>query len=215
MTTQLTTVGRRRFLEGGLAALGGLALPRGLAAQPASPRLAATPAQTAGPFYPVRFPEDADADLVRVRGASTRAQGVVTHLRGRVLGVDGRPIEGANIEIWQCDVHGRYLHPADGGLKDTAFQGFGRVRSGLNGAYAFRTIRPSAYPGRTPHVHFAVSAPGRRRLVTQMYVAGDPLNERDGLYRSLGARSDNLTVRLDPANGIEDGALAGTFDIVL
>ena len=71
------------------------------------------------------------------------------------------------------------------------------------------------YPGRTPHIHFAVNAPGRPELVTQMYVAGEPQNERDGLYRRLGARQAAVTVRLDGADGIEPGALAGRFDIVL
>jgi protocatechuate 3,4-dioxygenase beta subunit len=73
------------------------------------------------------------------------------------------------------------------------------------------------YPGRTPHIHFAVEAPGRRELVTQMYVAGEPLNERDGLYRQIRDLRQRaaVTVRLEPANGIEAGALAGRFDITL
>jgi protocatechuate 3,4-dioxygenase beta subunit len=89
--------------------------------------------------------------------------------------------------------------------------------SGPDGSYAFRTIRPVAYPGRTPHVHFAVSAPGRSPLVTQMYVAGEPLNARDGLYASIAdpRRRAALTVALEPAGGIEEGALAGVFDVVL
>jgi protocatechuate 3,4-dioxygenase beta subunit len=160
-----------------------------------------------------------DSDLVVLRGAEARAEGIVTHVMGRVLGLDGRPIPNATVEIWQCDARGRYLHPGDTGgrPRDSAFQGFGRAVSGGDGAYRFRTIRPVPYPGRTPHIHFAVMAPGRRELVTQMYVAGEPLNERDGLYRSIrdpGQRAA-VTVRLENANGIESGALAGSFDIVL
>jgi protocatechuate 3,4-dioxygenase beta subunit len=73
------------------------------------------------------------------------------------------------------------------------------------------------YPGRTPHIHFAVAAPGGRELVTQMYVAGEPGNERDGLYRSLrdARQRAAVTVRLEPANGVEAGALGGAFDLVL
>ncbi len=216
--TLVTTprLGRRRFVVGGLAGAGALVLPPGLRAQPA---LVPTPAQTTGPFYPVTFPSDVDSDLVVLRGAEARAEGIVTHVMGRVLGVDGRPIPNATVEIWQCDSRGRYLHPGDTGSRprDSAFQGFGRAVSGPDGAYRFRTIRPAAYPGRTPHIHFAVTAPGRRELVTQMYVAGEPLNERDGLYRSIrdpGQRAA-VTVRLEDANGIEPGALAGSFDIVL
>ncbi len=217
--TLLTTpqLGRRRVIAGGIAAAGALILPPGLRAQAAG--LVPTPAQTTGPFYPVTFPSDVDSDLVVLRGAEARAEGVVTHVMGRVLGVDGRPIPDATVEIWQCDARGRYLHPGDTGVRprDSAFQGFGRAVSGADGAYRFRTIRPVPYPGRTPHIHFAVTAAGRRELVTQMYVAGEPLNERDGLYRSIRDPRQRaaITVRLEEANGVEPGALAGAFDIVL
>ena len=212
-------MGRRRFLMSGIAAAsgvaGGLILPEDARAQ----GLVATPRQTPGPFYPVTFPPDTDNDLVVLRGSEARAEGIVTHVTGRVLGLDGKPIPGAAVEIWQCDARGRYLHPDDTGgpPRDAAFQGYGRAVSGADGAYRFRTIRPVPYPGRTPHIHFAVQAPGRRELVTQMYVAGEPGNDRDSLYRSIRDPRQRaaVTVRLDPANGIEDGALAGTFDLVL
>lgn len=218
MTLILTpSLGRRRFLAGGLAVAGGLGLPTGLRAQ-ADSRVP-TPRQTAGPFYPTQFPADVDNDLVVLRGNAARAEGIVAHITGRVLGLDGRPIPEATVEIWQCDARGRYLHPSDAGgrPRDSAFQGFGRAVSGPDGAYRFRTIRPVPYPGRTPHIHFAVAAPGRREFVTQMYVAGEPGNERDGLYRSLRdtRQREAVTVRLEPANGVEPGALGGSFDLVL
>jgi protocatechuate 3,4-dioxygenase beta subunit len=210
-------LGRRRFLIGSAAAAGTLILPPGLRAQGAA--LLATPRQTLGPYYPDSFPADVDNDLVVLRGAEARAQGTVTHIAGRVLDLDGKPISGARVEIWQCDVNGRYIHSGDRGSRprDSAFQGFGRTVSAADGAYRFRTIRPVPYTGRTPHIHFAVTAPGRGEVVTQMYVAGEPQNERDGLYRSLRdpRQQAAVTVRLDSANGIESGALAGTFDIVL
>lgn len=207
-------IARRHLLVGGLAASCTLAAPAILRAQPA-PR-PPTPSQTAGPFYPVTLPSDIDNDLVVLRGSAARAEGTVAHVLGRVLGRDGRPVAGATVEIWQCDARGRYRHPGDvgGPPRDQAFQGFGRIATGPDGAYSFRTIRPVAYPGRTPHIHFLVRAPGRR-LVTQMYVAGEPGNGADGLYGSLGRERDAVTVRLAPANGIEPGALAGTFDIVV
>ena len=207
---------RRRFIVTGAATTAALVLPGRLLAQSG---LVPTPAQTAGPFYPVAFPSDVDNDLVVKRGSEARAEGTVTHVMGRVLGIDGRPIAGATVEIWQCDARGRYLHPGDSGRqpRDSAFQGYGRAVSDADGAYRFRTVRPVPYPGRTPHIHFAVAAPGKRELVTQMYVAGEPLNERDGLYRSIRDTRQRaaVTVRLDPAGGIEAGALAGTFDLVL
>jgi len=73
------------------------------------------------------------------------------------------------------------------------------------------------YPGRTPHIHFTVSAPGLPHFKTQMYVAGEPLNERDGVLmgvRDPAARA-RLIVPLHPATGVEVNALAGTFDIVI
>src|SRR3954447_3325439 len=175
--------------------------------------------QTAGPFYPVRFPDDVDNDLVVVRGAQPRASGVVTHVMGPVLGTDGRPIPDATVEIWQCGAHGRCLHPADTGKRprDTAFQGYGRMTARADGSYSFRTIRPVPYFGRTPHIHFAVRTPSGHQLVTQMYVAGEPLNAGDGLYASIRdpRQREAVTVALAPANGIEPGALGGNFDIVL
>lgn len=174
--------------------------------------LVPTPQMTEGPFYPVAIPADADSDLTKVAGQGTGARGVVARIGGRLLDADGRPIQGATVEIWQCDANGHYLHPGDRGPRDQAFQGFGRAVTGPDGGYGFRTIRPAPYSGRTPHIHFAVLASGRKRLVTQMFVAGDAGNERDFLYRSLGPEARRaVTVALVQA----PETLVGTFDIVL
>ena len=73
------------------------------------------------------------------------------------------------------------------------------------------------YPGRTPHIHFAVEVQGRRILITQMYVFGEALNERDGILNSIPdpRQRESVIVRLDQANGVESGSLACTFDIVV
>src|SRR3712207_5916078 len=90
--------------------------------------LPTTPRQTTGPFYPVDWSGDVDADLVRVAGEAARAQGVVTHLRGRVLDARCAPVPGALVEIWQCDACGRYRHPRDRqDGRDPGFQGRGRA----------------------------------------------------------------------------------------
>jgi protocatechuate 3,4-dioxygenase beta subunit len=120
------------------------------AQQPAA--RAATPSQTEGPFYPVAFPKDSDYDLLR-NGSLSYGKGQPVWLEGRVSDLAGKPVTGAQVEIWQCDEAGHYHHPGDGGRADRAFQGFGRVTSGADGAYRFRTIRPVAYSGRTPHIH--------------------------------------------------------------
>ena len=116
-----------------------------------------TPPQSEGPFYPTELPADVDSDLVRVTGAATQAVGQVTHVMGRVLDRQGGPVPGTLVEIWQCDANGRYRPPGDrGGRRDPGFQGFGRALADPGGGYRFRTIRPVAYPGRTPHIHVKV-----------------------------------------------------------
>jgi protocatechuate 3,4-dioxygenase beta subunit len=204
---------RRAALAGGIAgtALAGLRLPARAAG------LIPTPAQSEGPFYPVELPPDTDWDLLRMAGAAREALGTATYIEGRILDRDGRPVPGTRVEIWQCDANGRYHHPGDArGPIDEAFQGFGRVVAGDDGAYRFRTIRPVAYPGRTPHIHFAVLAPGADPFITQMYVEGEPGNERDFLLNSVRdpqARA-RLIVALTPA-AADPVALQGRFDIVL
>jgi protocatechuate 3,4-dioxygenase, beta subunit len=208
---------RRHLLAtSALAAIAGAVLTDRARAQ--HPLPVPTPRQTAGPFYPVDWEGDADGDLVRVAGAAAMAQGVVTHLRGRVLDVHGAPMPGAIVEIWQCDAFGRYRHPRDRqDRRDEGFQGRGRVAAGADGSYAFRTIRPVAYPGRTPHIHAAIAAPGRQPLVTQFYVDGEPLNERDGLFNALRdvRQRDAVMLRLERADRIEMGVLLANRDIVL
>ena len=164
----------------------------GLRAQPAAARLA-TPSQTEGPFYPVDLPPDSDADLLR-NGSLRYARGQPAWVEGSVTDLQGKPVAGAQVEIWQCDEAGHYHHPGDGGRADPSFQGFGRVTVGSDGRYRFRTIRPVAYSGRTPHIHFKVKLQRRELLTTQMYVEGDPHNARDFLWRRLGEQQALLTV---------------------
>jgi protocatechuate 3,4-dioxygenase, beta subunit len=207
---------RRRMLE----VLAGGAAGYALSGTARAAMLPPTPPQTAGPFYPLSFPPDMDNDLVQISGHAGVAKGTVTYVSGRVLDESGRAVSGARVEIWQCDANGRYHYVNDGRsdpARDENFQGYGRTLTGEEGGYRFRTIRPVPYPGRTPHIHFAVSGPGFPRFVTQMYVAGEPLNERDGVLmgvRDPAARA-RLIVPLRPASEAEPNALAGTFDIVL
>jgi len=197
------------------AAAAGLVLPAPAIGQART----ATPPQTRGPFYPVAFPADTDADLVRVRGAAAEAMGTVAHLRGRVTDTAGAPIPGALVEIWQCDANGIYRHPRapQTDFFDGNFQGYGRIAADARGAYAFRTLRPAPYPGRTPHIHVQVTRPGGAVLVTQLYVAGEPLNAGDGLLnriRDPRAR-DAVLIPFIPAERIEPRALLAEADLVL
>ncbi len=210
----------RRHVVRGLAAIAAAALVPGGRPAAAAEGLVATPAQTLGPFYPTDWGGDADNDLVRVVGEAAQAQGQITHVLGRILDASGSPIPGAAVEIWQCDATGIYRHPRDTHWfreRDARFQGRGRATADARGAYSFRTIKPVAYPGRTPHIHFSITAPGRPQLITQMYVAGDPQNERDGILNGIrdSRQRDSVVVRLEPGEALEAGALVGTFDIVL
>jgi protocatechuate 3,4-dioxygenase beta subunit len=196
--------------------LAALALTLALAGGAWAAALAPTPEQTLGPFYPSVLPEDRDADLVVIKGREGRAQGTVLHVSGRVTDTNGNPVGDALVEIWQADIYGRYLPPKDGapGRRDLNFQGYGQARTDGTGAYRFRTIRPVPYESRPPHVHFQVTHPRFRPLVTQMYVVGEPGRENSGYFGGQRVR-DALSVTLRPADGAEAGALAGRFDIVL
>lgn len=204
---------RRRLL---LALTGALALAgRPLPAWAA--QLLKTPRQTAGPFYPVELPLDRDNDLVTVAGGSGLAKGEVSNVLGRVLDDAGRPLGHARVEIWQCDVNGRYRHPGDRRdvPLDPNFQGYGQVVTGADGAYRFRTIKPVAYPGRAPHIHFAISGPGFETLVTQLYVAGAPENARDGVLNGIRDPQARQSVVVPFKRTAGSPDLLARFDIVL
>jgi protocatechuate 3,4-dioxygenase beta subunit len=206
---------RRHLLTLGLAS--SVAAPAWLTpalAQPASGGpLSVTPSQTEGPFYPVQLPTDNDSDLLRNGGAQPYRRGTPVWLDGLVTDTAGTPVRGAQVEIWQCDHQGHYHHPGDGNRADPAFQGFGRVVVDREGRYRFRAIRPVAYSGRTPHIHVKVRLGTRELLTTQIYVAGEPGNARDFLWRNLRSAADRaaLTVPFQPGS---DG-LQARFPIVL
>ena len=214
MSRPVVDLGRRRVV--GLMALGGAAWTvSGVFAE----QLFKTPAQTEGPFYPDRLPLDTDNDLIVVNDGVTPAVGEITHLSGRILGPTGSPVRNAIVEIWQCDHEGIYIHSGDVNRKprDRHFQGFGRFLTDSSGAYYFRTIKPVAYPGRTPHIHFKIKKGGRELLTTQCYVKGDPGNERDRIWQGIGdrQRKDSVTIPFVVLPNSKIGELAATFDIVL
>lgn len=207
---------RRSLLQRlGAAGLGFFLVPGAFADE-----LALTPRQTEGPFYPDKLPLDTDNDLLIINDATTPAIGEVTYLSGRVLSPAGVPMRNALVEIWQCDAHGVYRHTRSGGdlaKKDDNFQSYGRFLTGSKGEYLFRTIKPVAYPGRTPHIHVKVKRSGQELLTTQCYIKGHSGNERDGVWRGIkdARQQQNVTVDFVPLSGSTTGELAATFDIVL
>jgi protocatechuate 3,4-dioxygenase beta subunit len=167
---------------------------------------------TEGPFYPRPdwrargpFAGDWDADLTRVqRGGQVRvAAGEHLGLALQLRDSAGRAIDGAQVEIWQCDTRGRYRHPRDGGTPaevDEGFQGYGEARTAAGGEVGFRTIRPTPYAGRTPHIHVKLRHASFGEFTSQLFVDGDAGNAGDFLWRRLDAAERKaLAMRLQPA----------------
>lgn len=185
---------------------------------------ALTPAQPPGPFYPGTSRFAVVNDLTLVPGAPAAAEGKIIYVSGAVVDQCSRPIPGARVEIWQACASGRYEHAEDPNLAplDPHFGYRGAALTGPAGDYWFKTIIPGPYPAepdweRPPHIHFRVSAPGFRELVTQLYFRGDPRNEADRFLRELTpAARESLLVAFGTASGREwAGALRGRFDLVL
>ena len=179
---------RRGVLRWATGAASALALPALASSRRAMPRM------TDGPFYPPRAWReqwaDWDADLTRVQHASGGrvAQGEHLALEGRVIDSADRMVDGAVVEIWQCDALGHYRHPSTEPTVDAVdegFQGFGSTRSNAQAQFRFRTIKPVPYPGRTPHIHVKLRHSTFGEVTSQLFVAGEPGNARDFLWRSL------------------------------
>ena len=178
-----------------------------------------TPAQTEGPFYPKRPQDDTDLDLTQVEGREGTAQGEPVRVTGRVVDENGEPVAGARVDVWQANAAGRYDHEDDPNPAplDPNFQGWGILKTDAEGRFAFRTIRPGAYAvgngwSRPPHIHFKVARRGYHELTTQMYFAGDPLNETDRILQAVPV-PDRGRLVVDFA--ATDGDPAGHFDIVM
>jgi len=114
---------------------------------------------TLGPFFPREFAEGAN-DLTTLDGK--RSSGEPIEIIGRVLELDGKPLDNVILEIWQADSAGRFDTPE--------FPGWGRAATDAQGNYRFRTIKPGAIPGRAPHINFLVLYSGlMRQLQTVMF----------------------------------------------
>ena len=193
-------ISRREFLRFSVRMPATLALVVAPAAMAQSPPLrptpacgddaAATPQQTAGPFFKPSSPRR--ASLLEPGMAGTKI--VVT---GVVLSTGCKPIARALVDFWHADDRGRY--------DNTGYGLRGHQFTDDHGRYHLETIVPGLYPGRTRHFHVNVQAPNRPVLTTQLYLPGDPANQRDFIF------NPDLLVKVQ--DGV-DGKLA-FFDFVL
>lgn len=204
---------RRQLMQGGL---GAVALVAG------APLLAAglTPAQTEGPFFPKKDQADKDLDMTQVAGRSEPALGEVIQISGQVLDETGAPVAGALVDVWQANAAGRYDHEADKNpaAVDPNFQSWAHLVTDAEGRYRIKTIKPGHYPvregwSRPPHIHFKVACRGYSEITTQMYFAGDPLNDVDLIWTKLTAdERASVTVAMAAEGG---AAPSGRFDLVV
>jgi protocatechuate 3,4-dioxygenase beta subunit len=152
----------------------------------------ATESTVLGPFHVSGAPGKKMGDTISLNG-----KGEPTWVSGRVLDGEGRPIEGARLDVWQTSSDGFY------DIQDESQPGMnlrGIFTTGPDGRFSFRTVRPSSYPiptdgpvgkmllamGRHPmrpaHIHFIISAPGFEPVTTHMFVEGDEYLDSDAVF---------------------------------
>jgi protocatechuate 3,4-dioxygenase beta subunit len=186
-----------------------------------------TLSEITGPVYGHDAARAGDSDLTRNAGTGNEALGERIIVAGRVLDEDGRAVPQTLVEVWQTNSAGRYIHRNDQhpAPLDPNIIGAGRCVTNEKGEYRFLTIRPGAYPWRNhanawrpAHIHFSLLGPSFvRRLVTQMYFPGDPLQAQDPILAALP--SDTARQRLIAAYDHEltepEWALGFRFDMVV
>lgn len=156
---------------------------------------------------------------------AVESDGEVLVVYGRVLDINGEPVEGALVEIWQTDAHSIYDHPNIGGMgmdtsqMDTNFQHFGAFVTEADGVYAFRTIIPASEGiGRPLHIHVKVKLDEQELLTTQIYFEqdGDAL-EQDQFFAESGDESETLIMTITEAEVAEGETpfWIGIHDIVV
>lgn len=208
------SVSRRNMLKLSLTGAAGLLASRVAEAGEPSAQ------QTQGPFHPRALRLDGtvvdrrilpyldqDSDLTFVQDEPGSAYGQVVYLQGQVLDEQDAPIEGAQVEIWQACVSGRYNHrndPNDREWLDPNFQYWGKATTDAEGRFLFRTIVPGAYKAsdtwiRPPHVHAKIARRGFRELTTQLYF------EDVEFYYGRRFWPAETLARLNAADGILQG----------
>lgn len=189
--------------------------------------LEATASELSGPRFGHSDIAPGDNDLITnyAQGGDPVGERIIVH--GRVLDENRRPVPHTLVEIWQANAGGRYRHKKDQYLAaiDPNFGGCGRTLTDAEGRYAFRTIKPGAYPWRNwvnnwrpAHIHVSVFGHSfAQRLITQMYFEGDPLIAHCPIVKSIPdpRAVEALIAPLDLNEAKPLDCLAYRFDIVL
>jgi protocatechuate 3,4-dioxygenase, beta subunit len=168
-----------------------------------------------------------DNDLILNYAKEGEPIGERTIVHGHVRDENGRGLPHTLVEVWQANAGGRYRHVNDRYLApiDPNFGGCGRTLTDAEGYYAFRTVKPGAYPFRNhvnswrpAHIHFSLFGSGfAQRLITQMYFEGDPLIRHDSIAGTLSDPDaiQRLVALLDMNAAVPLDSLAYRFDIAL
>ncbi len=199
---------------------------------PRSPRqsllsLEQSASEITGPVFGHGDIDPIDSDLIRNYAKTGDPVGERIILHGRVLDECGKPVPNTLVEIWQANAGGRYRHVKDTYFApiDPNFGGCGRVLTDGNGAYAFRTVKPGAYPFRNhvnswrpAHIHLSVFGTSfSQRLITQLYFEGDPLIKTCPIVSTIPdpRAIEQLIAALDMNASVPLDCLAYKFDIIL
>jgi len=145
-----------------------------------------------GPYYWEGAPE-----VPQGANLAVGVKGEPAFYSGRVLDVGGAPIAGAVLDVWSGDGEGTYDMQMEG---EVGMKARGRIRTGADGCYSFRSIKPEYYPvptdgpvgamlrkmGRHPmrpgHIHMIVSAPGYHAVTTHLFAAGSHYLDSDAVF---------------------------------
>jgi hydroxyquinol 1,2-dioxygenase len=191
---------------------------------------AATESTVLGPFHMVESPGRALGDAIDLVGT-----GQPCVVSGQVRSLDGRPLAGALVDVWQADDHGFYDVQQPG--TQPPGNGRGLFTCDDDGRFWFRTVTPSPYPiptdgpvgglleatGRHPyrpaHIHLIVAADGHQPVTTHVFVAGSPYLDSDAVFAVKQSLIRDFTEVDDPgeasAYGVDGPFRHASFDVVL
>jgi hydroxyquinol 1,2-dioxygenase len=189
----------------------------------------ATPATVLGPFHIPGSPS-----MPYGGDMSDGLPGRPLYVFGRVLDLDGAPVAGAVLDVWQADEEGLYESQI-AELDEARLRAVYESRE--DGSYCVRTIAPKGYSipmdgpvgdliartdishFRPAHVHFLIDAPGHERLITHLFEAGAQYLENDvvfGTKEGLVVEFEEFPAGPTPAGDEADEPfLVARYDFVL